>query len=116
MKKKEICIRQPQTTMQEHLSKIMRDIPTWDDMKTTTDEVLGRATITGRKNGLRLSLTIDKSDIGETRTQSVYLDMKKKSDYKDEIFRLRQQGLKQQEIANRLGISQSLVSKLLNQK
>lgn len=116
MKKKEIDIHHSQKTMQEHLSTILRDVPAWDDMKTTTDESLGRATITGRKNGLRLSLTIDKSEIGETRTQSVYLDMPRKSAYKDEVFRLRRQGLKQQEIANRLGISQSLVSKLLNQK
>lgn len=116
MKKNIIDTHHSHKTMQEHLSTILRDISAWDDMKTTTDESLGRATITGRKDGLRLSLTIDKSDIGEARTQSVYLDMPKKSDYKDEVLRLRQQGLKQQEIANRLGISQSFVSKLLSQK
>ena len=41
-------------------------------------------------------------------------ELSRKSDYKNEVHRLRQQGLKQREIALRLGISQSLVSKLLN--
>ncbi|OPA79063.1 hypothetical protein BVG16_08135 [Paenibacillus selenitireducens] len=44
---------------------------------------------------------------------STYDQLDKKS--KDEVKQLREQGLKQKEIALRLGISQSLVSKLLKE-
>jgi len=92
----------------------MEQLPQWEDVQTSTDETRGFATISGKKDGMRLSLTIDKSELGETRTQSAYTDLPRKSDCKDEVHRLRRQGLKQREIALRLGISQSLVSKLLN--
>lgn len=84
------------------------------DVKTTTDESKGMATVSGRKGGKQFSFIIEQSDLGETRTASVYKSLERKSDYKDEVKRLRRQGLKQNEIALRLGISQSLVSKLLN--
>ncbi|WP_161487911.1 hypothetical protein [Paenibacillus glacialis] len=61
------------------------------------------------------SFSIEQSDIGETRTMSTYDQLDKKSDYKDEVKRLREQGLKQKGIALRLGISQPLVSKLLKE-
>ena len=101
-------------SMQKYVSSLMEQLPQWDDMQTSTDEARGFATISGKRDGMRFSLTIDKSELGETRTQSVYTELSRKSDYKDEVHRLRQQGLKQREIALRLGISQSLVSKLLN--
>ena len=111
MEKRKAELQQSQKTMQEHLMNILKDFSGWDDMKTTTDESLGRATITGKKDGLKLSLTIDRIDLEEVKDNFL-----KKSDYKDEVICLRQQGLKQQDIADRLGISQSLVSKLLKQK
>jgi len=101
-------------SMQKYVSSLMEQLPAWENVQTSTDETRGFATISGTRDGMRFSLTIDKSEFGETRTQSVYPELPRKSDYKDEVHRLRQQGLKQREIALRLGISQSLVSKLLN--
>lgn len=85
------------------------------EVKTMTDELRGTATISGKKDGKHLSFVIEQSEIGETRTASVYDSLDKKSDYKDEVKRLRKQGLKQKDVALRLGISQSLVSRLENE-
>ncbi|CAJ1317315.1 helix-turn-helix domain-containing protein [Paenibacillus nuruki] len=85
------------------------------DVKTTVDEKKGLATVTGKKDGKILSMSIEQSEIGETRTMSTYSDLEKKSDYKDEVKNLRKKGIKQKDIALRLGISQSLVSKLSNE-
>lgn len=85
------------------------------DVKTTTDESRGIATVSGKKGGKHLSFVIEQSDLGETRTLSAYDELDKKSGYKDEVKRLRKQGLKQKDVALRLGISQSLVSKLENE-
>ena len=85
-----------------------------DDVKTSTDESRGVATVSGKKDGKRFSVTIEESDLGQTKTFTQYCDLPRKSDYKDEVKRLYKNGLKQKDIALRLGISQSLVSKLLN--
>ncbi|MEM1485590.1 hypothetical protein V6615_12030 [Oscillospiraceae bacterium PP1C4] len=85
------------------------------DVKTTTDETLGIATISGRRDGVRVSITIEFSELGVTQITSVYQSVPRKSDYKNEVKHLRDQGLTQKCIALRLGILQSLVSKLLNQ-
>lgn len=85
-----------------------------DDVKTSTDESRGVATVSGKKDGKHFSVTFEESDLGQTRTFTQYYDLPRKSDYKDEVKRLYKKGLKQKEIAIRLGISQSLVSKLLN--
>lgn len=85
-----------------------------DDVKTSTDEVQGIATISGKRDGKRISVTIEESDLGQERTFTQYNDLPRKSDYQEEVKRLYKKGLKQKDIALRLGISQSLVSKLLN--
>ena len=86
-----------------------------NDIKTTTDEAKGIATISGARDGLNYSLVIEKSKHGQTLTASMYEQLPRKSDYKDEVKRLFQQGLKQKQIALRLGMSQSLVSRLLHE-
>ena len=83
------------------------------NVKTTTDERRGVATVSGERDGQRLSFTIRQSPLGEIREASVYDDLPRKSDYKDEVKRLYRERYTQQEIATMLGISQSLVSKLL---
>lgn len=85
-----------------------------EDVRTSTDESRGYATICGKKGGKHVSVTIEETEIGKASTFSEYDDFQRKSDYRDEVKRLYKQGLKQREIALRLGISQSLVSKLLH--
>lgn len=72
-------------------------------------------TISGVQNGYHVTLTAEKS-MGETTTETRYPILNRKSDYKEEVLRLyHDKGLKQKEIASRLNISQSLVSKLIRQ-
>ena len=83
------------------------------DTKTSIDESKGIATISGKRDGKYLSFVIEQRDYDELQLDS--LDkFKRKSDYKEEIKRLHKIGLKQKEIALRLNMSQSFVSRLLN--
>ena len=83
------------------------------DTKTTMDEVKGIATISGKKDGKYLTFIIEQRDCEEV-TLDVTGKFQRKSDYKDEVKRLRKMGLRQREIATRLNMSQSFVSRLLN--
>ena len=83
-------------------------------VRTSTDEESGIATVSGEMYGKRMSYTIRQSELGEIRTASAYEDLPRKSDYKEEVQQLYREGYKQREIALMLGISQSLVSKLIN--
>ena len=83
------------------------------DTKTTIDEVKGIATISGKKDGKYLSFMIEQRDYDEIQLESAD-NFKRKSDYKEEIKRLYKNGFKQKEIASRLNMSQSFVSRLLN--
>ena len=83
------------------------------DTKTTIDEIKGIATISGKKDGKYLSFIIEQRDYDEIQLESVD-KFKRKSDYKEEIKRLHKNGFKQKEIAARLNMSQSFVSRLLN--
>ena len=83
------------------------------DIKTTIDEVKGVATVSGKMEGKYLSIII------EQRDDNILPDVDdgkliRKSSYKEEIKKLYKEGFKQQEIAKRLNMSQSLVSRLLN--
>lgn len=109
---KELIPQKKEVSLREMVDNFANQL---ENVKTTTDETRGTATISGKRGGKNVSVTIDSSDYGETRSFSVYDDLSRKSDYKDEVKRLYRQGLKQREIALRLGISQSLVSKLLNE-
>lgn len=83
------------------------------DTKTTIDEVKGIATISGKKDGKYLSFVIEQHDYDEIQFESAD-NFKRKSDYKEEVKRLYKNGFKQKEIASRLNMSQSFVSRLLN--
>ena len=83
------------------------------DTKTTIDEVKGIATISGKKDGKYLSFVIEQRDYDEIPLEFAD-DFKRKSDYKEEVKRLYKNGFKQKEIASRLNMSQSFVSRLLN--
>ena len=83
------------------------------DTKTTMDEVRGIATIFGKKDGKYLTFIIEQRDCDEAQLD-ITEKFKRKSDYKDEVKRLHKMGLRQREIATRLNMSQSLVSRLLN--
>ncbi|MBQ3443232.1 MAG: hypothetical protein IJG33_08305 [Selenomonadaceae bacterium] len=83
------------------------------DTKTSIDEVKGIATISGKRDGKYLSFVIEQRDHDEIQLDASDT-FKRKSDYKEEIKRLHKMGLKQKEIALRLNMSQSFVSRLLN--
>lgn len=83
------------------------------DTKTSIDEVKGIATISGKRDGKYLSFVIEQRDYDELQLDTSDT-FKRKSDYKEEIKRLHKIGLKQKEIALRLNMSQSFVSRLLN--
>lgn len=79
------------------------------------DEKKQVVTLSGKQNGFHVTLTAERG-LGETITQTRYPDFEKKSDYKEEVIRLYNElGLKQKDIAVRLNISQSTVSKLLRE-
>ena len=100
---------------QSALQRAVNDVSSqMTKVKTSTDEDKGIATVSGERDGKRLSFTIRQSDLGEIRRAAVYADLPRKSDYKDEVQQLYREGYKQREIAAMLGISQSLVSKLIN--
>jgi len=76
------------------------------------DEVKGIATVKGTKEGKIFSVVIEQQE--ENSPDNSNVKFSRKSDYREEIKKLYKTGMKQIEIARRLGISQSLVSKLLN--
>ncbi len=83
-------------------------------VRTSTDEVRRTATVSGERDGKQLSFSIKESDLGEIRMLSAFEKLPRKSDYREEVQRLYKDGHKQKEIAAMLGISQSLVSRLLH--
>ena len=87
-----------------------------DETKTTIDEKKGIATVSGKKNGKFLSFFIEQKDCNDELQSNVNVENSpvRKSDYKEEIKKLHKEGFKQKEIAFRLNMSQSLVSRLLN--
>ena len=81
--------------------------------KTSIDEGKGIATISGKRDEKYLSFVIEQRDYDEIQFESAD-NFKRKSGYKEEVKRLYKNGLKQKEIASRLHMSQSFVSRLLN--
>lgn len=82
--------------------------------KIHIDELNGTATIQGIKEGKIFSFSIEQRDFTDRSVTNTEDKFTRKSDRKKEIKRLYQSGLKQTEIARKLNMSQSLVSKLLN--
>lgn len=82
--------------------------------KIHIDEIKGVATVQGTKDEKNFSFSIEQRDLKENDMPKASDKFARKSDYKEEIKRLYQSGLKQTEIAHKLNMSQSSVSKLLN--
>ena len=82
--------------------------------KIHIDEIKGVATVQGTKGGKIFSFSIEQRDLTENDMPRASDKFARKSEYKEEIKRLYQSGLKQTEIAHKLNMSQSSVSKLLN--
>lgn len=106
---KDLLPPKKKNNMLELISEISTNL---ENVKTTTDERRGVARISGSKGNSLFSCLIEESELGTTQTLSEYKMLDKKSDYEEEVKRLRSTGLKQTDIALRLGISQALVSKL----
>lgn len=103
----------------EDTTDFMKQINKFVRLKNLEVEQIGynkkKKTITfqGRNNNAIVSATIQKTEHGSVETVSKYREVKRKSDYKNDVVELYKNGFKQVEIAQQLGISQSLVSKLL---
>ena len=82
--------------------------------KIHIDEIKGVATVQGTKGGKIFSFSIEQKELARSDVSKMSDKFARKSDYKEEIKRLYQSGLKQTEIAHKLNMSQSSVSKLLN--
>ena len=82
--------------------------------KIHIDEIKGVATVQGTKGGKIFSFSIEQRELAENDMPRASDKFARKSEYKEEIKRLYQSGLKQTEIAHKLNMSQSSVSKLLN--
>ena len=82
--------------------------------KIQIDEVKGVATVQGTKGGKIFSFSIVQQDCSENNADDNDGRPVRKADRKKEIKRLYQSGLKKTEIAHKLNMSQSSVSKLLN--
>lgn len=82
--------------------------------KIHIDELNGTATIQGITEGKIFSFSIEQRDFTNNNAPLKDDKVVRKSDRKKEIKHLYQSGMKQTEIARKLNMSQSLVSKLLN--
>lgn len=99
----------------ELLKKFVLELATkLQNNKIHIDELQGTAMIQGTAEGKVFSFTIEQRDFTDDSATSIDNKSIRKSDHKKEIKRLYQSGLKQTEIARKLNMSQSLVSKLLN--
>lgn len=82
-----------------------------ENVKTTYNTKTGTACITGTKDGYQYTTTMQKETYGVIQTQSCFEFNLGKDALVSQVKRLRQQGYKQREVADMLGISQGLVSK-----
>lgn len=83
------------------------------ERKIEYDEKKKTIIVQGKNDDSIVNVTIKKTEHGNVQTTSNYKRVNKKSEYKKDVIELYQNGFKQTEIAQQLGISQSLVSKLL---
>ena len=99
----------------ELLKKFVFELATkLQNNKIHIDELQGKATIQGITEGKIFSFTIEQRDFTDDSAKNIDNKFVRKSDRKKEIKQLYQSGLKQTEIARKLNMSQSLVSKILN--
>lgn len=96
----------------EYLRRFVHDTG-FDEFKTSYNSRTGTATVTGKKDGMQYTTTIQRNKYGETRTSSHYNVTVGRKALIEQVKQLRRQGYKQTEIADMLGISQSSVSNYL---
>ena len=82
-----------------------------ENVKTTYNTKTGTACITGTKDGYKYTTTMQKETNGVVQTQSRFESNLGKDALVSQVKSLLKQGYKQREVADMLGISQSLVSK-----
>ena len=87
------------------------DLTGLDDTKMMINSKTGTVSITGRKNGYQYTTTMQQEKHGQIVKNSSFEINVGKDALIEQIKELRRQGYKQLEIADMLGISQSLVSK-----
>lgn len=86
----------------------------FEDVKISSDEAKGIATITGKKDGIQYTTTMKMEPYGCVQTSAQFQSNMDKNQKIEQIKSLLKQGYTQNEIATMLGISQSLVSKYKN--
>ena len=84
-----------------------------DEVKTTFDSKTKTASVVGNKNGIQYTTTLTEHKSGSIQTNSMFEKNLGKDVLKKQIKKLKQQGYKQQKIADMLGVSQSTVSNYL---
>ena len=82
-----------------------------ENVKTTYNTKTGTACIVGNKDGYQYTTTMQKEVHGVVQTQSRFESNLGKEALVSQVKSLLKQGYKQREVADMLGISQSLVSK-----
>lgn len=82
-----------------------------ENVKTTYNTKTGTACIVGSKDGYQYTTTMQREMHGMVQTQSCFESNLGKEALVSQVKSLLQQGYKQREVADMLGISQSLVSK-----
>lgn len=86
------------------------------NVKTSYDSRTGTATITGNRDGMQYTTTVQRNKYGATKTVSQYDVTVGRDAMIEQVKQLKRQGYKQTEIADMLGISQSSVSNYLRSK
>lgn len=82
-----------------------------NNVKTSINTKTGTASITGSKDGYQYTTTIKREKHGVIQTQASFETNMGKEALITQVKQLLKEGYRQREVANMLGISQSLVSK-----
>ena len=94
------------------INELICSIPL-DDVKTSFNAKTGTASITGHRNGVQYTTTLSKKKGGLIRKDSMFYKDMGRDALADQIKELKNDGYKQTEIADMLGVSQPTVSKYL---
>ena len=84
-----------------------------ENVNMRTNSKTGTATVTGSRDGMQFTTTIQRNSYGVTQSTSRYVTNMGRDALIQQARELRRQGYKQTEIADMLGISQASVSKYL---
>ena len=82
-----------------------------ENVKTSINTKTGTASITGSKDGYQYTTTVNREKHGVVQTQASFETNLGKGALISQVKQLLKEGYRQREVADMLGISQSLVSK-----